>query len=192
MGLNDSLSISNYPLNNVSFVWSFVANGSLGASEVGSLGAAPDAPMPPSSAAPSASFTSGAKTASLASYGLSLGTYQVTVQAVDATGNTSPPLVKTMTLVAADFSSVQVYPNPWRSDKHAGKSVTFANLPMNSTVKLFTASGHKVKELSAQNSGLSTWDLTNDSGDKVASGIYLYIITDSQGDKVRGKVAVIK
>ena len=192
VGLNDSLSISNYPLNNVSFVWSFVANGSLGASEVGNLGAAPDAPMPPSSAAPSASFTSGAKTASLASYGLSLGTYQVTVQAVDATGNTSPPLVKTMTLVAADFSSVQVYPNPWRSDKHAGKSVTFANLPMNSTVKLFTASGHKVKELSAQNSGLSTWDLTNDSGDKVASGIYLYIITDSQGDKVRGKVAVIK
>jgi hypothetical protein len=34
--------------------------------------------------------------------------------------------------------------------------------------------------------------LTNDSGDKVGSGIYLYLITDGQGDKVRGKVAVIK
>jgi hypothetical protein len=184
VGLNDSLSISNYPVSNVSFVWSFVANGGTGASEVGSLGA--------NSAAPFTSFTSGAKTASLASYGLSLGVYQVTVQAQDASGNTSPPLVKTITLVATDFSAVQVYPNPWRSDKHAGKSVTFANLPLNSTVKLFTASGHKVKELSAQSSGLSTWDLTNDSGDKVASGVYIYLITDSQGDKVRGKVAVIK
>jgi hypothetical protein len=176
----------------VSFVWSFVLNGSLGTSEVGSQGASPDAPILPSSAAPSASFTSGAQTASLASYGLSLGIYQVTVQAEDASGNTSPPLVKTITLVASDFSAVQVYPNPWRSDKHAGKPVTFANLPVNSMIKLFTTSGHKVKELSSQNSGLSTWDLTNDSGDKVASGIYIYLITDSQGDKVKGKVAVIK
>ena len=178
------MSISDYPFSNVSFVWSVVATGSVGASKVGSVGA--------SSAASSASFTSGAKTASLASYGLSLGTYQVTVQAQDASGNTSPPLVKTITLVASDFSAVQVYPNPWRSDKHAGKPVTFANLPLNSTVKLFTASGHKVRELSAQNSGLSTWDLTNDSGDKVASGIYIYLITDSQGNKTKGKVAVIK
>jgi hypothetical protein len=32
----------------------------------------------------------------------------------------------------------------------------------------------------------------NDSGDKVASGIYVYLITDSQGDKGRGKMAVIR
>jgi hypothetical protein len=36
------------------------------------------------------------------------------------------------------------------------------------------------------------WDLTNDSGDKVASGVYLYVITDGQGDKVRGKVGILK
>ena len=35
-------------------------------------------------------------------------------------------------------------------------------------------------------------DLTNDSSDKVASGLYMYVITDGQGDKVRGKLAVIK
>ena len=58
-------------------------------------------------------------------------------------------------------------------------------------MKIFTVSGHKVKELSAPG-GSMTWDLTNDNGRTVASGLYFYLITDSQGDKVRGKLAVIK
>jgi hypothetical protein len=103
----------------------------------------------------------------------------------------APPTGGTGTTVS-NLSAVQVYPNPWRSDKHNGFPITFAQLPTGSTIKIFTASGHIVKTLSTQTSVLSTWDLTNDSGDKVASGVYIYLITDSQGDKVRGKVAVIK
>jgi hypothetical protein len=91
----------------------------------------------------------------------------------------------------ASAFSPQVYPNPWRADKHSGQPVTFANLPSGSTVKIFTVSGHLARDLGTVN-GSVAWDLTNDSGDKVASGIYLYLITDSQGDKVKGKVAVIK
>jgi len=104
-----------------------------------------------------------------------------------------PPPGGTGTTVS-DLSAVQVYPNPWRSDKHAGKSVTFASLPSGSTVKIFTVSGHLIKTLGPQTSALGTasWDLTNDAGEKVASGIYLYLITDSQGDKGRGKMAVIR
>jgi len=58
-------------------------------------------------------------------------------------------------------------------------------------VKIFTVSGHKVKELSAAN-GSVTWDLTDASEDNVASGIYIYLIKDNQGNKTRGKVAVIR
>ena len=114
------------------------------------------------------------------------GAYQICPPGQQCTSSPPPPPTTTSSY------SPRVYPNPWRSDKHSGQPVTFANLPLGSTVKLYTVSGHKVKELSTQNSGLSTWDLTNDSGDKVASGIYVYLITDTQGDKVRGKVAVIK
>jgi len=81
--------------------------------------------------------------------------------------------------------------NPWRSDKHAGKSVTFSGLTTGTTIKLFSVSGHEVKELNTDGPS-STWDLTNDSGDKVASGIYLYVITDSQGDRVRGKIGIVR
>jgi hypothetical protein len=98
----------------------------------------------------------------------------------------SPPSTSTVSALAP-----RVYPNPWRSDKHAGKNVIFANLPLSSTVKIFTVSGHLARDLGTVN-GSVAWDLTNDSGDKVASGVYIYLITDSQGDKVKGKVAVIK
>ena len=82
--------------------------------------------------------------------------------------------------------------NPWRSDRHAGTSVTFDGLPLGSTVKLFTVSGRHVKTLTPAVTS-ATWDLANDKGDKVASGIYVYLITvGNSGDKARGKVVVIK
>jgi len=103
----------------------------------------------------------------------------------------------TITLVTANLANVKVYPNPWRKDKHATKDVTFANLPIGSTVKLFTVSGHQVKSLSEVN-GTVSWNLTNDSGDKVASGTYVYLITvgdtgyGGNAQKLRGKVGIIK
>jgi hypothetical protein len=121
---------------------------------------------------------------------LTAGKYTISVYATNGTSN-SNTASKTITLVLADLSGVQIYPNPWRADKHAGKSVTFNQLPANSTVKIFTVSGRKAREFDNV-SGSVTWDLTNDSGDKVASGIYMYLINDSQGDKVRGKIGVIR
>ena len=101
-----------------------------------------------------------------------------------------PPLQPPPSTNTSTFSP-RVYPNPWRSDKHSGHPITFDQMGAGSDLKIFTVSGHKVKELNGSN-GSATWDLTDDSGDPVASGIYIYLITDSQGDKVRGKMAVIR
>ena len=137
----------------------------------------------------SATFTSGA-VASLAGYALEPGYYRVTVRAVNAAGGVSAPAQGYVTLVSADFSGVRVLPNPWRSDRHAGASVTFDGLPLGSTAKLFTVSGRHVKTLTPAVTS-ATWDLTNDKGDKVASGIYIYLIKVGD-EKARGKVVVIK
>jgi len=91
----------------------------------------------------------------------------------------------------SDLASMRVYPNPWRKDKHAGHPITFDQMGLGSDIKIFTVSGHKVKELDGS-SGSVTWDLTNNNGDPVASGIYLYLIKDSQGNKATGKVAIIR
>src|SRR5581483_903623 len=83
---------------------------------------------------------------------------------------------------------VSVYPNPWRVDRDSQEQVTFAGLAANSTVKIFTVSGQWVKTLPLSSDKVS-WDLTNDAGQRVASGIYLYVV--KAGDSLaRGKFAV--
>jgi hypothetical protein len=104
-----------------------------------------------------------------------------------ASGNLPPPPPPE----GGSLNNVRSYPNPWRSDRHAAIGVTFDRMTSNSTVKIFTVSGRHVHSLEAP-SGSVVWDLKNDSGDKVASGIYLYVITNDQGQKTRGKVVIIK
>jgi len=87
-------------------------------------------------------------------------------------------------------SQVRVHPNPWRANVHGGQVITFDELPADSTIKIFTASAHWVRTLSAP-AGSATWDLKNDSGDNVASGYYIYLVTNPQG-KSRGILAVIR
>jgi len=102
-------------------------------------------------------------------------------------GPNPPPVTVSPTPTLA----VQVYPNPWRADKHTGSNITFNGLTTGTTIKLFTISGHEVKEVRTDGPSWS-WDRTNDSGVLVASGIYVYLVTDGQGDKVKGKLAVIR
>ncbi len=141
--------------------------------------------------APSASFTTASTVASLAAQNLDLGTYLVTVTAHDASGSASSPASAQVTLVSANLDQVRVYPNPWRSDRHAARSVTFDSLTIDTEIKIFTVSGHHVKTLPSSSSSV-TWDLTNESGDRVASGIYVYHLKAEGGAKKTGKVVVIK
>ncbi|HVO33036.1 MAG TPA: T9SS type A sorting domain-containing protein, partial [Elusimicrobiota bacterium] len=188
VSLDDALSV-NYDLRyNVSFIWTFNF-------ESNAPGGSPGIAGSPS-VAPTASFRTGARTANLASYGLLPGAYLVTVEAVDNTDptNVSKAMSATVTLVSADFSQVKIYPNPWRSDRHGGQPLTFGNVPPGSTIKIFTLSGHLVRTIQSSDSSTSatTWDLTNDGGSKVASGLYLYLATDAQGNRSTGKISIIR
>jgi subtilisin family serine protease len=127
---------------------------------------------------------------SLASLGLSPGMFVIGAQAVNAY-ETSGTGMATITLVSSDLGSMRVYPNPWRSDRHSNLHITFDQLPGNSTIKIFTTSAYLVKTLYT-NSGSTSWDLTNDSGERVASGVYHYLITNDQGQKTTGQLSIIK
>ena len=143
------------------------------------------------SRAPSASFTTPSPSANLGSQTLGLGAYLVSLSVFDSNGNQSAPAQAYVTLVPADLSGVRVFPNPWRSDKHGGLPMTFDNLTVNTTIKIFTVSGHWVKTLPKSSTSV-TWDLTNDSGDKVASGLYVYLVMTDSGLKKTGQLAVIR
>ena len=92
----------------------------------------------------------------------------------------------------SDLNSMLVYPNPWRADRHgSGVPIIFDSVTADSTVKIFTMSGYLVRTLSPA-SGKASWDLKNDSGEMVASGIYLYSVADGHGNKLQGKLAIIR
>src|SRR5262249_16234997 len=118
----------------------------------------------------SAAFTTHGPTANAAAQGLSVGYYSIQVTGYDAQGHASMPVQANVSFVAPDLSGVQVRPSPWRSDLHGGHDLVFGNLPANSTIKIFSLDGRWVKTLSNA-SGNFPWDLKNDNGTDVASGI---------------------
>lgn len=183
--LNGSVSV-DYPANytNVGFVWDFVpmpsTNGSSASAALSSAARAP--------------FRVSSRVASLAGRGLAPGRYQVTVYAEASGSANSARATDIVTLVSADFSALRVFPQPWRSDRHSGVPLRIDGLPLGSTVKIFTVSGRFVRELLPSTIPTEVaWDLKNDSGDRVASGIYMYLITvNGSSDKATGKLVIIQ
>ncbi|MBI4055695.1 MAG: T9SS type A sorting domain-containing protein [Elusimicrobia bacterium] len=84
------------------------------------------------------------------------------------------------------------FPVPFRpSQGHT--QITFTRLTPQATVKIFTLSGTLVKTLRKQDGMTDAvqWDVRNESGEKLASGLYLYLI-ESDGSKKQGKLLIIR
>lgn len=170
---------AGYAIN--SYQWSFVPVTTRASA---ALLAAPSRAM-------GATFFTPTPTAQLATMNLSPGLYRISVWAIDANNQMSPPGQATVSLVGTGTRQVQVFPNPWRADYAHPPFVTFGGLVDGSTVKIFTVSGHWVA--SVRSTGLSTnWNLQNDSGDRVASGIYMFSASSPDGQSSRGSFAVIR
>lgn len=142
------------------------------------------------SGSPAYSISTGAPSLTLSAVAqLTAGAWHVSVTASNSSG-TSAPAQGDFTLVLNDLSNIRVYPNPWRSDKYSGNPITFDQLTGNVTIKIFTVSAHLIKTLGPA-SGSITWDLSTDGGTQAASGLYIYLVTDDQGNKTKGKLAII-
>lgn len=91
--------------------------------------------------------------------------------------------------MGATVEAALVFPNPVRADV---SQVTFANLTPGSRVEIFTANGVRVISLRPE-AGLGRvfWDLRNEAGRKVGSGVYLYRILGDDADG-EGKLMVIR
>ena len=88
-----------------------------------------------------------------------------------------------------NLADILPYPNPVII-KTGEEKVSFTLPPYGSNIKIFTAVGEFIKEItSAQN---WKWNLRNQSGKLVSGGIYLFLVTDAQGDTHVGKIAVIR
>ena len=83
------------------------------------------------------------------------------------------------------------YPNPFHVGVR-GAAVTFADLPLGTGVRIFTAAGELVRQLDGvAGEGAVTWNGQSTAGFLVGSGIYYFVAPAETGDAVRGKFAVI-
>lgn len=103
--------------------------------------------------------------------------------------------------VASQWDKVNVYPNPlfgynegvsFTGGRPDEPYVTFNNLPEEVEIKIFTLSGVLIRTLSKLDSNPNLeWDLLNESGLRVASGMYIAMVSNPElGDKVL-KLAIV-
>ncbi|MEP7029142.1 MAG: hypothetical protein ABI960_11140 [Candidatus Eisenbacteria bacterium] len=98
----------------------------------------------------------------------------------------------------ANVEGVVVIPNPYRGhdrwDQPGEHRVQFQNLPARARVRVYTIAGDLVRDLEKNDtvSGSLDWDLMNADHRDVASGIYVYQVTSSQGFEAKGHFVIIR
>jgi len=129
-------------------------------------------------------------------YTLPRGSYTFKVRAKDGAGNIDPTPAEWSFRVSLP---VMVYPNPCSLSQD--QQVRIANISWSSKVKvqIHNLAGRLIKTLEigdgiSQEGGSATalWDGRNDKGERVAKGIYLYLILNVELEKKTGKIAIIK
>ena len=90
-----------------------------------------------------------------------------------------------------DVSLAHAYPNPCSLAKGCN-GVTFTRLTLRANINIFTISGERVRsiEKNSNTDGVG-WDLRNESGSKVVSGLYLYVIK-GEGSTKAGKLVIVR
>jgi hypothetical protein len=103
-----------------------------------------------------------------------------------------------------NLEEIAVVPNPYRvraewEPGDGSRLLRFIKVPDKAAVRIFTSSGELIRELKANSlaspggvTGDVPWDLRNDSGRLVVSGIYLYQVEMVDGRTRKGKFVIIK
>lgn len=103
-------------------------------------------------------------------------------------GKGAPPgLFAVRRAIPPSVGSAKIYPNPFRPAR--GHTEVKMEVPLGSTVGLYTLTGEMVRELSPDNQGVILWRGDNGAGQSVASGVYFCII-EKDGDKKIVRLAV--
>ncbi len=112
-------------------------------------------------------------------------------------GSAVPLYITTEPADYGDLSKVRVVPNPflgsakWSATELYSK-IEFQNLPPICKIYIFTTSGKLVKMLEHKNlTGTEVWDLLNENGVKVSSGLYYYKVETPEGETKVGKFMIL-
>lgn len=90
-----------------------------------------------------------------------------------------------------DLSPAFAFPVPFRPAR-GDKEITFTALSPQATIEIFTLAGEKVKTIQhASGANQLAWDVRNEKGSLVASGVYHYVIKNASSMK-KGKLVIVR
>jgi hypothetical protein len=128
------------------------------------------------------------------------GMYRLQVTGQDRTGNPAGRLdfEKSFSVInASGVGNVLPYPNPFSTRTHFIYTITGNEPPLYSGIQIMTVSGRVVRDINLldyENINIGThqtefsWDGTDEYGDPLANGVYLYrVITSDQGGNAFAK-----
>ncbi|RLD16491.1 MAG: hypothetical protein DRI36_05615 [Caldiserica bacterium] len=92
---------------------------------------------------------------------------------------------------ANDYSNVRVYPNPFKPSK-GHNYIKFDNLTANTKIQIFDLAGKLIWEKENIDVGEAAWNVVNQAGEEVASGVYICLFTNDLGERRIVKVVVIR
>jgi hypothetical protein len=94
-----------------------------------------------------------------------------------------------ITSAKMNLKELIVYPQPVRQDVN---EVIFANITEDTEINIFDIQGHLIIRLKEndKNGGIP-WNLRNENGEKVSSGIYIYYAKNNNEVK-SGKIAIVR
>jgi flagellar hook assembly protein FlgD len=93
--------------------------------------------------------------------------------------------------LSATLENVIVYPNPFTV--RATPTLTFDNLTASRRIRIYKMTGELVRDMeTASPDGRATWNGTNSSGEAVAPGVYIYLVTGPGAQKTVGRIVVVR
>lgn len=127
------------------------------------------------------------------------GEYELTVSGTDRSGNKAGDLeykVAFQVINKPMISNLLNYPNPFTSSTAFVFTITGAEVPQNIRIQILTITGKVVREITKSELGPLRvgrnitdfkWDGTDQYGNKLANGIYLYRVITNQNGKALEK-----
>ena len=100
--------------------------------------------------------------------------------------------------VGANLDSLKAYPNPYNRDTAFTGKFKITEIPVDCDLIIYNIAGEKIKTLNESkmplfpNMGWIEWDGTNEAGEAVSPGVYVYIVKAPGGAKKIGKIGLIK
>jgi hypothetical protein len=89
------------------------------------------------------------------------------------------------------LDNAKVYPNPFRVKEAFEGKLKFRELPPSAKIKIINLAGEKIIEGFANDAGEWDWKGVDESGNRVASGLYIYIL-EANGERKCGKIVLIR